>query len=152
GASTPMKRAKATATAAIVPVWITKSNDQPKRKPAAGPYASRRNTYCPPARGIIAASSAQESAPAIVSTPASAQAARSQPGAHTRRADSAEVMKMPEPIIEPTTIIVASSGPSPRTSFAAELSDCELMVRMHIVLPTLRCQGKASLTVCAALK
>ncbi len=48
----------------------------------------------------------------MVSNPASAQASRSQPGAPTRRADSAEVMKMPDPIIEPITIMVASSWPN----------------------------------------
>ena len=32
-----MKLAKATATAAIVPVCTTKNRDQPKRKPVAGP-------------------------------------------------------------------------------------------------------------------
>ena len=45
----------------------------------------------------------------IVSNPASAQATSSQPGAPTRRADSAETMKMPDPIIDPMTIMVASS-------------------------------------------
>ncbi len=53
-----------------------------------------------PALGIIAASSAQQSAPVIVITPARAQATRSQPGEPTKRADSADVMKMPDPIIE----------------------------------------------------
>ena len=41
--------------------------------------------------------------------PAKAHAARSQPGAPTSLEDSADVMKIPDPIIEPTTIIVASS-------------------------------------------
>jgi hypothetical protein len=36
------------------------------------------------------------------------QASRSQPGLPTRRAMSADTMKMPEPIIDPTTTIVAS--------------------------------------------
>jgi hypothetical protein len=39
-----------------------------------------------------------------------------QPGAPINRADSAETIKIPDPIIEPITIIVASSKPSPRTS------------------------------------
>jgi hypothetical protein len=52
----------------------------------------------------------------IVSTPASAHAANSQPGEPTNRADSAEVMKIPEPIIDPTTIIVASRRLKPRSS------------------------------------
>src|SRR5690242_11391481 len=89
-----------------------------------GPYASRRKTYCPPARGHIAASSAQQSAPVIVKTPASAHAINNQPGEPTNLEDSAEVMKMPDPIIDPTTIIVASSKPRPRSSFAgAEMVD-----------------------------
>src|SRR5215216_392329 len=55
----------------------------------------------------------------MVISPARAQAARSQPGEPTRRADSADVMKMPEPIIEPMTIMVASISPSWRTSSGA---------------------------------
>src|SRR5215813_3286456 len=43
-----------------------------------------------------------------VSAPAAAHARRSPPGEPSRRAVSAETMKMPEPIIEPTTIAVAS--------------------------------------------
>src|SRR2546423_11620122 len=70
----------------------------------------------PPARGIIAASSEQQSAPVIVITPATVQARISQPGAPVRRDDSADARKIPEPIIEPTTIIVASSGPRRRTN------------------------------------
>src|SRR5687768_13079858 len=117
-----MKFAKATATAAMVPVWITRNNDQPNRNPIEGPYASRRKTYWPPACGHIAASSAQQSAPVIVRTPARAQATINQPGEPTCRADSAEVMKMPEPIIDPTTIMVASSRPNPRTSLVCRVS------------------------------
>src|SRR5204863_9252750 len=37
------------------------------------------------------------------------------PGAPLNRDDSAEVIKIPDPIIEPITIIVASIGPSTRT-------------------------------------
>src|SRR2546423_6001218 len=67
----------------------------------------------------MAASSEQQSAPVIVITPATAQARISQPGAPVRRDDSADVRKIPEPIIEPTTIIVASSGPRRRTRCAS---------------------------------
>jgi hypothetical protein len=49
-----------------------------------------------------------------VSKPATAHASSSQPGAPLKRDDSAEVMKMPDPIMEPITIIVASTGPSAR--------------------------------------
>src|SRR5258706_6375333 len=62
----------------------------------------------------MAASSAQHSAPVMVISPAIAHAASSQPGAPTSRDDSADTIKMPDPIIEPMTIMVASSNPSPR--------------------------------------
>ncbi len=42
------------------------------------------------------------------------QAASSHTGLPTRRAMSADTMKIPEPIIEPTTTIVASNNPRPR--------------------------------------
>src|SRR5829696_9732706 len=100
---------------------MIRNSPQPNRKPIDGPYASRRKTYWPPARGHIAASSAQHNAPVIVRTPASAHAAISQPGEPTKREDSAEVIKMPDPIIEPTTIIVASSRLRPRTSLGGSL-------------------------------
>jgi hypothetical protein len=44
-------------------------------------------------------------------SPAKAHATSSHPGEPTSRADSADVMKMPDPIIEPITIIDASSVP-----------------------------------------
>ena len=64
----------------------------------------------------MVASSEQHNAPVMVSKPATAQASSSQPGAPLSCDDSAEVIKMPDPIIEPITIIVASIGPSVRTS------------------------------------
>src|SRR5271167_876385 len=48
--------------------------------------------------------------------PVTAQAAISSAGESTRRAISAETMKMPEPIIEPITMVVALMGPSPFTN------------------------------------
>src|SRR5207249_1470625 len=59
----------------------------------------------------MVASSEQHNAPVMVSKPATAHASSSQPGAPLNRDDSAEVIKMPDPIIEPITIIVASIGP-----------------------------------------
>ena len=44
----------------------------------------------------------------MVSAPATSQATSSQPALPTLRAMSAETMKMPEPIIDPTTTIVES--------------------------------------------
>src|SRR6476660_7421451 len=74
----------------------------------SGPIDSRRNTYCPPARGNIAASSPYERAPSSVITPVTIHAIRSQKGEPSVRDILAETMKIPEPIIEPATSIVAS--------------------------------------------
>src|SRR4030095_17248575 len=62
----------------------------------------------------MVASSEQQRAPVIVSRPATAHARSNQPGAPLSRDDSAEVIKIPEPIMEPITIMVASIGPSAR--------------------------------------
>ena len=98
----------------MVPVCMTMNNVQPYKKPQRGENASRMYTYCPPARGIIAASSPYESAAVTVRMPVTTQAVSSHPGLPTSRAMSAETMKIPDPIIEPTTTIVESYNPSPR--------------------------------------
>ena len=63
----------------------------------------------------MAAISAAQSEPVIVISPARPQATSSHPAHRRYRADSADVMKIPEPIIDPTTIIAASIVPSSRT-------------------------------------
>ena len=63
-------------------------------------------------------SDALGSAPVTVSNPDAIQASNNHPGAPISRDDSAETMKIPEPIIDPTTIMVASSRPRERTRFA----------------------------------
>src|SRR2546430_15745457 len=63
----------------------------------------------------MVASPEQQRAPVIVCNPATATARSNQPGAPLSRDDSADVIKIPEPIIEPITIMVASIGPSART-------------------------------------
>src|ERR1700730_18447046 len=63
----------------------------------------------------MVASSEQHNAPMIVSKPAIVHASKSQPGAPLNRVNSAEVIKIPEPIIDRTTIVVASIGTSVRT-------------------------------------
>src|SRR5438552_16451715 len=80
---------------------------------------AQRKPYTPTASGIMVASPAQQSAPVIVIKPATPQASNNQPGAPIERADSAEVIKIPEPIIEPITIIVASIGPRARTKLVS---------------------------------
>jgi hypothetical protein len=64
----------------------------------------------------MAAVSAAQIDPETVIKPESPQARRSHPGAPTNRAESAETIKIPDPIIEPITIMVASIVPSSRTS------------------------------------
>src|SRR5690606_9538560 len=65
------------------------------------------------------------------------QTAISRPGEPTWRAISAETMKMPEPIIEPITIVVASRRPRPLTNppeVAAGVASASGMgVRIEIV-------------------
>src|SRR4051812_27471232 len=51
----------------------------------------------------------------MVSTPVITQTTSSQPGEPTWREISPETIKIPEPIIDPATIIVESSRPRPRT-------------------------------------
>src|SRR5579864_911563 len=74
----------------------------------------------PPARGIIAANSPYDSAPAIVSAPARAHAIKSQLALPSWRPMSAETMKIPDPIMTPTTTITESNKPRPRANVAGE--------------------------------
>ena len=53
-----------------------------------------------------------------------AHAASNHPGEPRIVIDLAETMKMPEPIIDPTTIIVASIRPRPRTKRVASVGAC----------------------------
>src|ERR1700730_105221 len=80
----------------------------------------------------MVASSEQQSAPVMVSKPAMAHASSNQPGAPLNRADWDKVMKMPEPIIEPITIMVASTGPSART---------RSLVRSLLFIPRIAARG-----------
>src|SRR5678816_2795994 len=73
-----------------------------------GPSDSRRKTYCPPALGYIAASSPYARAPSKVITPVTTHAMSSRQGEGSDLAMSAETMKIPEPIIDPATSMVAS--------------------------------------------
>src|SRR5438094_10515762 len=101
----------------------------------------------------MVASSEQQSAHVIVSRPAKAHASSNQPGAPLNRDDSADVIKMPEPIIDPMTIIVASIGPSARTRpdcgrlsiFAftpASIESVMLSEAKHLCLFLIRTLGK----------
>src|SRR5438876_12197337 len=98
-----------------------------------GPMDSRRKTYWPPARGYIAASSPYESAPKIVITPVTIHAISSQKGEFTVREMSAETMKMPEPIIEPATSIVASVSVSALTNSRDDVAVSAPLVAVEVV-------------------
>src|SRR5689334_18240845 len=72
-------------------------------------------------------------------TPVSSQTAISQPGAPTSRAISAETTKMPEPIIDPATSIVASNRPrrfwKPASGAAAAGPSSGVMVLLMATSP-----------------
>src|SRR4029078_4295257 len=87
---------------------MTMNRVHPYRKPMSGPMDSRRKTYWPPARGYMAARSPYARAPSTVITPAASHASMSQSGELTVREMSAETMKIPDPIMDPATSIVAS--------------------------------------------
>src|SRR6266550_1956312 len=98
----------------MIPECMLQNIAQPHRKPSEGEYASRRNTYTPPLSGYTEASSAQIRAPASVSAPAKA---------HTRTTPATERIspvitegctKIDAPMIVPTTIAVARTGPMER--------------------------------------
>src|ERR1700730_8773262 len=71
--------------------------------------------YWPPARGNKAANSPYESAAETVSNPVRIQVRRRPPAEPVFRVRSAATMKMPEPIMEATTIMVPSKSPMART-------------------------------------
>src|SRR5262245_51276262 len=70
--------------------------------------------YWPPALGIMAASSPYDNAPITVRSPVTTHTTSSQPGAPTCFEMPPETIKIPEPIIDPATIMVESSKPRPR--------------------------------------
>src|SRR5882724_1171753 len=77
--------------------------------------------YWPPARGNMAANSPYDSAAESVSTPVRIHVSSNPPAEPVCRVMSAATIKMPEPIIEPTTIIVPSNKPMARTNPASLL-------------------------------
>jgi hypothetical protein len=80
--------------------------------PASGPYASRRYTYSPPARGRKAASSAYATAPKNASTPPAIHVDRNQRGCGTNEATAGGKNRMPAPMTLATMMAAASNGPS----------------------------------------
>ena len=95
-----------------MPECMLQNIAQPQRKPSAGEYASRRNTYTPPVCGNADASSAQTSAPNSVSTPAASQTSRMPDTDGICRVISDGCTKIDAPMMVPTTIAVACVSPS----------------------------------------
>src|ERR1700678_622070 len=99
--------------------------------------------YIPPARGIMAASSPKEGAPAMVSTPVKNHATSSQPALPIWRDMSADTMKIPEPIITPTTTITESNRPRPRANVgvcgvaAGEAAGALVIINVLVILAML---------------
>src|SRR4051794_55213 len=115
GTNRPREAAKPTALAAIAPENPATNDVQPVKNAAAGPNASRRYTYSPPAFGRSAASSAYDIAPANASTPPASHAPIMRPGCGTSVATMAGVRKMPLPMTFETMMAAASSVPSRRS-------------------------------------
>src|SRR5579862_7617833 len=88
----------------------------PKINPHCGPNPRRKYAYSPPASGIAAPSSANDSAPKIERIAPTIHAANTIETVLPSRAISAGFRKIPVPIIVPTTIAAEAHGPSPRTS------------------------------------
>ena len=84
--------------------------------PAAGPYASRRYTYRPPAAGFIAPSSPYASAPSSERAPPTTQTTSAGPACPPAwRKTPPGTRKMPEPITVPITMRIRSRSPRTRS-------------------------------------
>ena len=108
--------ANVAATAAIPPDCTISSSAHPYMNATEGWYASRRYAYCPPTSGRSAASSAYANAPSSAMTPPAAHAPTISAGVCTDCATTYGLMKMPEPMMPPMTIMVASNAPRRRAS------------------------------------
>jgi hypothetical protein len=95
---------------------------QPNRNPHTGLYARLRYAYVPPASGSAAPNSAAASAPNKLSVPPTIHTSITSPADPVPRAISPGTIKIPVPIIVPTTIAAAAQLPSPRTSSPAPLT------------------------------
>src|SRR6185312_10888482 len=113
-------RAKIIAMTAMMPVCIVQNIAQPQRKPRAGEYASRRNTYTPPAFGNADASSAAMSAPHSVSRPDTIHTAYTAPTPGTAPVITDGCTNIEAPMMMPTTSAVAWSGVIERESMARQ--------------------------------
>ena len=71
------------------------------------------------------------------------QAVRSQPALPSERPMSADTMKMPEPIIDPTTTIVESNRPRPRVNSVSSVVAAPALAVLFVIktLQRIRCCG-----------
>ncbi len=106
--------AKTTDSAATVVGVVTSTYSQPNTNAAASPYASRRNTYTPPARGSRVLSSATASAPQMLISPNAVQSPMMTSGFGTSPAMVGGVRKIPLPIVMPTISAVPPASPMTR--------------------------------------
>ena len=108
---------------------MRRSSDQPKRKAARRPHASRMKTYSPPVAGNALATSASVSAPHSTKMPPKSHTESSGSGPGSLSAMPAGDRKIPEPIVEPMSTATALKRPSRRGSrdgAAAEGGWCAL--------------------------
>src|SRR4030095_2257324 len=114
---------KTVAMAPMAEARISTSCDQPNRNPAIGPHPSRTNTYHPPVRGNVAASSATVRAPHNEITPSGPHTSIIIGGSGTRDATTAGVRKIPEPMVMPMTSPVADQNPIRRARLTSARGD-----------------------------
>ena len=90
-------------------------------------------TYSPPARGIIAASSAYVSAPARLKNPAAIHAMMTKPGVSTLHIITRVFRKIPVPMTLPTTIETDAKTPRPRTSVTGLFDGSDMRALAFVV-------------------
>src|SRR5260370_27459217 len=105
--------AKTTESAATVVGVVTRTYNQPNTNAAASPYASRKNTYTPPARGSSELSSATASAPQMLIRPKAVQSPMMTSGFGTSPAIVGGGRKIPLPIVMTTISAIPPASPMP---------------------------------------
>jgi len=106
--------AKTVASAATAVGVVTSTYNQPNTNAAASPYASRKNTYTPPARGSSELSSATASAPQMLIRPKAIQSPMMTRGFGTSPAIVGGFRKIPPPMVMPTISAVPPARPMTR--------------------------------------
>jgi hypothetical protein len=120
----------------------------PKRNARVAPYASRRYTYTPPARGNAAAGSARASAPHTVMTPPAIQTTAMPRIDPVSVATVLGTRKIPLPMTLPVTIATAVQKPrrGGRRSVCRKTSMYSETVRLLEVIQELTCAAARVMT------